>query len=1044
MAEFDGSIKFSTKLDTNEFEVGISKLTGESLKGFGTVKNAAESGAGAVDKSIGNMAKTMSTAGSASTEFGEKITDKIKNGASEAFNFLWDNVKKGATSTLPALEKVDEEYTYSSLLLDSLAVAVQTYAGEAIKGNTIAGVGEAAFAGFGNAIMTMFFGMHDSMTAYDELYDKSVASIQKINDEKDAWVNLKGAMEQNTVAETAKVDRAITLQKELAGLADETGRVSDADKARASYILGEMNQALGTEFTMTGNVIDQYGTMAQTIDAVSEASKGRAVLEANQQLEATAKLGLIQKQIELDEQQVQMEETKLEKARLVMEQSKLNQQVEGGRYQELTDQIDNLDDILENQEKAYADTQAQADEYSNVLEKYGAIEEAIANGSAKDITDSVTDFLETVKTGDTVLTDSSAAVDAAGERLKVAKSNYEEAAEAVAKGADPQLLETSKKRLLEAADGYAEVGGTAMAELLSGFETGDDQLLTGLAAIAGVSVDTLKQSLGIQSPSSVMSSEVGAPMVQGITVGAQSESGILNAAMRKIVRDAINAAKDEGVIESPSHVMRDEVGLMFSKGLALGITDGKDEVVSAAEGVANAAISAASSISAADVLAKLSDSFINGLKENDKGNTEKYQDKLEILDYKQAFGGLSTEDYYAEMERLRDQYLTAYTKEWFDATEKIYDHQKEMAEEARDKALDELDKQHDKGLMSEAQYIAELTAFRDRYYAEGTEEYAEMTEDIAKLSRENELDMLDFHYDMGLLTERDYYQKLLEYRDKHFAVGSAEWMEYTKKICSYNKSQIQKAYDEIAEYAGEKLSDLLSKQEALYGKLDGYGSLMKTVTVKNYYEDGSDLQFNELNDISKDNDFLRQYNENITAAAQRLKASGLDEAAAAKLYDELLGMSPEEASDFAALLTKATDEEFEKYLADYKENMDLLDEVSKNPFREEWKEATEKIVSELKEAGFEVPEAFSDIGEDSAMEFSHSFLEELQTQMEDIKTQITGWSFTLVPQVVGASANGESRVFSPTYHLYGSGETDVQRIQSAKAISEQHRMAGGY
>ena len=44
LAEFDGSIKFSTKLDTNEFEVGISKLTGGSLKGFGTVKNAAESG----------------------------------------------------------------------------------------------------------------------------------------------------------------------------------------------------------------------------------------------------------------------------------------------------------------------------------------------------------------------------------------------------------------------------------------------------------------------------------------------------------------------------------------------------------------------------------------------------------------------------------------------------------------------------------------------------------------------------------------------------------------------------------------------------------------------------------------------------------------------------------------------------------------------------------------------------------------------------------------------------------------------------------------
>lgn len=1021
MAEYDGSIKFNTKLDTSGFEEGINKLQTSSLNGVSTIKNVAQTGANSMQNLKGNI--------------------KTVNNETAS---LGGTVKSAATNAIPALGKMAEEYTISSLLLDGLNVSLQTYFEEVMKGNYATGLKEAAFAGLSNTILRLTFGVSDYMTAFDGLHDQNEATIQSLNEEKNAWGDLKGAMEQNTVAETAKVDRAIALQTELAKIADETGRVSNADKERASYILGEMNEALGTEFTMTGNVIDQYGTMTQKINEVSDASKARAVLEANQQLAAAARAGQEQKILELGQQRVLMEDTIAEHAALSAERQELLRKGETGEAQKVMDKMRELRESLQDQQKTYDDTKAQAEEYSMVLEKYGAIEEAIANGSAKDITDSVTDFLETVKTGDTVLTDSSAAVDAAGERLKIAKGAYQEAADAVAKGADPQLLETSKKRLLEAADGYAEIGGTAMAELLSGFETSDEELYQTLATIAGTSVDTFKQTLGLNPATNAFSSEVGAPMVQGITAGAQSESGILNAAMRKIVRDAITAAKDEGVIESPSHVMRDEVGLMFSKGLALGITDGKDEVVSAAEDVANAAISAASSISAADVLAKLSDSFINGLKENDKGNTEKYQDKLEILDYKQAFGGLSTEDYYAEMERLRDQYLTAYTKEWFDATEKIYDHQKEMAEEARDKALDELDKQHDKGLMSEAQYIAELTAFRDRYYAEGTEEYAEMTENIAKLSRENELDMLDFHYEMGLLTEQDYYQKLLEYRDKHFAVGSAEWMEYTKKICSYNKSQIQKAYDEIAEYAGEKLSDLLSKQEALYGKLDGYGSLMKTVTVKNYYEDGSDLQFNELNDISKDNDFLRQYNENITAAAQRLKASGIDEAAAAKLYDELLGMSPEEASDFAALLTKATDEEFEKYLADYKENMDLLDEVSKNPFREEWKEATEKIVLELKEAGFEVPEAFSDIGEDSAMEFSRSFLEELQTQMEDIKTQITGWSFTLVPQVVGASANGESRVFSPTYHLYGSGETDVQRIQSAKAISEQHRMAGGY
>lgn len=1032
MAEYDGSIKFDTKINTDEFKKGIAELSKSTAEG--------------TEKAKQPMINTVSAFVDLLKKMADTSNNSTAKGLANVAGLVKDIYKDTDISKLTSgLDKAGEEFDGMSILADTATTMLKTFSTVAVLAGPELATLATLVAGAGVGFTELSVQLNDNMTTLDDFYEAEKNKIQALGEEKEAWKNLKLVSEENTAVETAKIDRAIALQGELAKIADETGKVSNADKARASYILGEMNQALGTEFTMTGNVIDQYGTMAQTISEVSDASKARAVLEANQAVAVAAKMGQEQKIIELAEQRVLMEDTLQAKAALTAEKDAYEKKGLMSNALQLGDVIKELNDVYEDQQKTYNETEVQADAYGDTLEKYGAIEEAIANGSAVDINKAVSEFQETMKSGDSVITSSSKAIDDAGLRLKNCKEAYKIAKDMFLKNKlSPEELEKYRTDLINAADGYAEVGGTAMAELLSGFETSDEELYQTLATIAGTSVDTFKQTLGLNPATNAFSSEVGAPMVQGITVGAQSESGILNAAMRKIVRDAINAAKDEGVIESPSHVMRDEVGLMFSKGLALGITDGKDEVVSAAEGVANAAISAASSISAADVLAKLSDSFINGLKENDKGNTEKYQDKLEILDYKQAFGGLSTEDYYAEMERLRDQYLTAYTKEWFDATEKIYDHQKEMAEEARDKALDELDKQHDKGLMSEAQYIAELTAFRDRYYAEGTEEYAEMTEDIAKLSRENELDMLDFHYDMGLLTEQDYYQKLLEYRDKHFAVGSAEWMEYTKKICSYNKSQIQKAYDEIAEYAGKKLSDLLSKQEALYGKLDGYGSLMKTVTVKNYYEDGSDLQFNELNDISKDNDFLRQYNENITAAAQRLKASGLDEAAAAKLYDELLGMSPEEASDFAALLTKATDEEFEKYLADYKENMDLLDEVSKNPFREEWKEATEDIVSELKEAGFEVPEAFSDIGEDSAMEFSRSFLEELQTQMEDIKTQITGWSFTLVPQVVGASANGESRVFSPTYHLYGSGETDVQRIQSAKAISEQHRMAGGY
>ena len=113
--------------------------------------------------------------------------------------------------------------------------------------------------------------------------------------------------------------------------------------------------------------------------------------------------------------------------------------------------------------------------------------------------------------------------------------------------------------------------------------------------------------------------------------------------------------------------------------------------------------------------------------------------------------------------------------------------------------------------MSEAQYIAELTALRNKYYAESTEEYAEMTEKINDLSRQNEKDMLQYKYDLGILTEREYYDKLTEYRDKYFAVGSKDWLEYTKEIYQYHVDGIKAAYDELAEYAKEQLVDIEAK-----------------------------------------------------------------------------------------------------------------------------------------------------------------------------------------------------------------------------------------
>lgn len=73
--------------------------------------------------------------------------------------------------------------------------------------------------------------------------------------------------------------RAEDLWKELDSLADASGKVKEADKKRAEYILGELNSALGTEYTMTGNQIENYKTLASEIDKVIEKKKAQALVD---------------------------------------------------------------------------------------------------------------------------------------------------------------------------------------------------------------------------------------------------------------------------------------------------------------------------------------------------------------------------------------------------------------------------------------------------------------------------------------------------------------------------------------------------------------------------------------------------------------------------------------------------------------------------------------------------------------------------------------------------------------------------------------------
>lgn len=135
------------------------------------------------------------------------------------------------------------------------------------------GLAIAAFGGLLAATKDATLTTHklsDEFVELEEEIEGARKAFDELNEEyaKDAW-----AIEQET-------QRTEDLWKELQTLADETGYVTDANKDRASYLLGELNEALGTEYEMNGNIIGQYHQMQDEIDTLIQKRRAERLFES--------------------------------------------------------------------------------------------------------------------------------------------------------------------------------------------------------------------------------------------------------------------------------------------------------------------------------------------------------------------------------------------------------------------------------------------------------------------------------------------------------------------------------------------------------------------------------------------------------------------------------------------------------------------------------------------------------------------------------------------------------------------------------------------
>ena len=173
--------------------------------------------------------------------------------------------------TLKTLKTATEAATTAQKLLNIAQAA------------TPVGIAAAAVAGLTTGLVYLATKSIKAKEATNTLTDAQKDQIETVNAMAAAYDEMKASRDENVQSINAEFNYYKELAAELDTLVDKNGKVKDGYKERAEFIVGTLNEALGTEIKMVGDVVTQYEKVSSTLDEVLQKKKAEAILNANQE-----------------------------------------------------------------------------------------------------------------------------------------------------------------------------------------------------------------------------------------------------------------------------------------------------------------------------------------------------------------------------------------------------------------------------------------------------------------------------------------------------------------------------------------------------------------------------------------------------------------------------------------------------------------------------------------------------------------------------------------------------------------------------------------
>lgn len=109
------------------------------------------------------------------------------------------------------------------------------------------------------------------------------ATKEKLDEAKQSQDEFNQSIADSYNSQMSEIKNVEDLSNELDTLVDKNGKVKEGYEGRVSFILNELNDALGTEYELNGNIIESYDEISKSIDDLIKKKRAETILSSEEE-----------------------------------------------------------------------------------------------------------------------------------------------------------------------------------------------------------------------------------------------------------------------------------------------------------------------------------------------------------------------------------------------------------------------------------------------------------------------------------------------------------------------------------------------------------------------------------------------------------------------------------------------------------------------------------------------------------------------------------------------------------------------------------------